>query len=269
MGSGLPEGVGTFAALGVASFGPIDLNTDSETYGYITTTPKKRWQHVDVLGVLRSLLLDAGLVDASVPLGFDTDVNAAALAMATHFSSVPGTRKALHSLAYVTVGTGIGVGLFSHSTLVHGASHPEAGHVYVPRAKGDGEEEFVGTCPWHGACLEGLCATGAIAARAGVESTALAQLKDSHRVWDIVAFYLAHLCLTLTLTMAPQVVVLGGGVMQRRILFPAIRKHFKSLLNGYVAVETVKDLEKYIVGPPTEEAPGVLGALHLALAAVE
>lgn len=139
----------------------------------------------------------------------------------------------------------------------------------MPRAKGDGEEEFAGTCPWHGGCLEGLCATGAIAARTGTAATALEELDDAEPVWSSVAFYLAHLCLTLTLTMAPQVVVLGGGVMQRKALLPAIREHFARLLNGYVAVATVADLERYIVAPPTEEAPGVLGAVRLATAALE
>jgi fructokinase len=206
-----------FAAIGVASFGPLDLTPASPTFGHITTTPKPGWQHADVLGPLRAAF-------PGIPIGFDTDVNAAAIGELRH-----GEHPAhVSSLAYVTVGTGVGVGLVVDRRSITGLLHPEMGHLRAPIHERDLAQRFEGTCPFHGACVEGLVSTGALCKRFGVSHDQLATVPDDDDRWDIVAFYLAHLCATLTLTVSPHVIVLSGGVMNRRSLFPRVRKQWLS-----------------------------------------
>ncbi len=240
-------------SVGIASFGPVDLDRSSRTYGFITSTPKPGWANTDIRGAV------AAAVGLEVPIGFDTDVNAAALAELRLRSSGAGT----DTLAYVTVGTGVGVGVVLGGTPLHGLVHPEGGHVRVPRAPGD--EAFPGTCPFHGACLEGLVANGALAARINKPHTALPALPDSHQVWEHFSFYLAQLCLSMTLLMSLHCIVLGGGVMQRKALFPKIRKHFLTLLAEYVKSPTLlRHTDRYIRGSEYGDDIGLLGAFQLA-----
>lgn len=246
-----------FGAIGVASFGPLDLAKDSSTYGHITTTPKPGWQHVDVLKPLRDAF-------PGVPIGFDTDVNAAAMGELRHGEHPPH----VSSLAYVTVGTGVGVGLVVERRTVTGLLHPEMGHLRAPLHESDLSARFEGTCPFHGACIEGLVSTGALCKRFGVSHERLADVPDDDERWDIVAFYLAHLCATLTLTVSPHVIVLSGGVMNRRSLFPRVRKHFLASINGYLKQLPVLETDAYIVPSVFGDTSGGIGALQLAAAAI-
>eukprot|EP01089_Gocevia_fonbrunei_P020489 TRINITY_DN7657_c0_g1_i1.p1 TRINITY_DN7657_c0_g1~~TRINITY_DN7657_c0_g1_i1.p1 ORF type:complete len:300 (-),score=54.84 TRINITY_DN7657_c0_g1_i1:3-902(-) len=236
-----------FDSLGIACFGPIDLDTNSSTYGYITTTPKKKWQNTDILGPFKIF---------NCPTAFDTDVNAPAAAHQNYNNA--------KTSVYVTVGTGVGVGLVVEGQPVHGILHPEMGHYFVPRSPND---TFEPTCDFHGGCLEGFVASGALSKRFGVDRTKLAEIPDSHDQWDHIAFYLAQLCITLILTVSPHVIVLGGGVMNRKILFPKIRTLVRELLNGYLKVDQITDptkMDKYIVESPFGNDAGIIGALQMA-----
>ncbi|KAF0686975.1 Aste57867_21267 [Aphanomyces stellatus] len=216
-----------FDAIGIASFGPVDLNPASETYGFITTTPKPQWANTDIVGAFQDKY-------PSVPINFETDVNAPAL-----FEAKFGGHGDVASLCYITVGTGIGVGVCIDGKPVHGMMHPEAGHMHVPLAPEDLAAGFGGICPFHGACAEGMAASGAIAARLQVERAALESVADNNPVWDTVAHYLAHVCVNLTLTVSPQVIVIGGGISKRPNLLPKIHAKFTAFLNGYVRTPPV------------------------------
>jgi len=239
--------------LGIACFGPVDLHTRSNTYGYITSTPKPGWQNVDVVGRFKAL---------GVPIAFQTDVNAAAMGEMAY-----GKHGDITSCVYVTVGTGIGGGVVVDGKAVTGILHPEAGHFKVPRHVND---NFEGTCPFHKDCVEGLSNTIAIGKRVGMDKTELASIPDSSPVWDFVAYYLAHLCVTMACVVSPHVIVLGGGVLQRSLLFPKIRKYFVAELNGYLRVPKMTEgVDKYIVpsifnAPGAQTTAGAVGALHLA-----
>jgi len=235
-------------AIGIGSFGPVDLNVDSKTYGYITSTPKPGWKYVDVLGPIKSL---------GLPIGISTDVNVAAVGELAY-----GDHGHISSCCYITVGTGIGVGVVVDGKPVTGLLHPEGGHFKPPRYPGD---TYEGNCSFHKDCTEGLANAGAIAARAGVDREALETIPDDHKVWDIEAFYLAHLCTVLTTVVSPQVIVLGGGVLRRKILFPKIREQFKIILNGYLQhPKLLENVDKYLVpsrfnvGKTTSGAVGTL-----------
>lgn len=238
------------AALGVASFGPVDLDPGSSTFGFITTTPKPGWRGVDLLGPLRRAL--------GVPLALDTDVNAAALAEQRW-----GSGRGLATLVYVTVGTGIGGGVVVDGRPLHGLVHPEMGHARVPHDRA--RDPFPGICPAHGDCWEGLAAAPAVAARWG---RAPATLPDDHPAWALEAHYLALGLANLVLTLSPQRLVLGGGVMARAQLYPLVRAGVSDLLAGYLASAALGDgLERYIVPPALGERAGLLGALLLAATA--
>ncbi len=230
------------AALGIGSFGPLDPDPDSPTYGYITTTPKPGWAHTDVAGTLRRAL--------NVPVAFDTDVNAAALGEQRW-----GAGRGLHTFVYLTIGTGIGGGVIVNGQRHHGRQHPEIGHLFIPRLPGD---DRPGHCPFHGDCLEGLASGPAIAARWGRPAP---ELPPDHPAWDEVAHYLAFGLANLILTLSPQRLILGGGVMHQTHLFPRIRRHMAACINGYVALP---DLDTFIVPPALGDRAGVLGALALA-----
>lgn len=232
-------------SLGVGNFGPVDLNLQSETYGYITTTPKKGWSNINMVG-----MLSKGL---NIPIGFDTDVNASALGESTW-----GATKGLETSIYITIGTGIGVGVIVNNQLLHGMLHPEAGHVLINKREDD---MLKSKCPYHINCLEGLAAGPAIEARWGKKAQELTHQKE---VWELEADYIAQGIVSYILTLSPQKIVLGGGVMHQRQLFPLIRIKVKELLNGYIDTEEIRNINDYIVPSDLEGNQGILGCLELA-----
>lgn len=232
-------------ALGIGSFGPIDLHKKSPTYGYITSTPKKPWTDYDIVGNFRKEL--------ACPIEFDTDTNAAALGEACF-----GITKGLDNSMYITIGTGVGVGIFVENRLLHGMLHPEAGHIILARHP---EDTYKGKCPFHANCFEGLAAGPAIEERYGRKAIELADRDD---VWEMEAFYIAQALVNYTLTVSPKRIVLGGGVMHQKQLFPLIRQQFKNLLNGYVKTKELEDLDTYIVPSVLHDNQGILGCLKLA-----
>jgi fructokinase len=236
-------------AIGIGSFGPIDIALSSPTYGYVTTTPKRGWSNTDFLGTLKRFF--------SVPFGWDTDVNAAA------YGEVKwGAAQGLSSCLYITVGTGIGVGVYSEGRLVHGLVHPEGGHVLTRRHP---EDDFAGICLYHGDCLEGLAAGPAIEARWGKKGY---ELPAEHKAWEMEAFYIAQSITQSILLLSPQKVILGGGVMQQPQLFPLIREAVRRNLNGYVSSSAILDhIDAYITAPGLGQQAGICGALALGLAA--
>ncbi len=238
---------GPLASIGVASFGPVDLHPGSPTYGYITNTPKPQWAQTNLVGALASLF--------ACPIGFDTDVNGAALGEARW-----GAGRDARVLVYVTIGTGLGGGILIDGKPVHGLLHPEMGHIRVVKHSTDAD--FAGACPFHGDCLEGLASGPAIAARWG---TSLDKLPPDHPGWERQAHYLAHLCANLLLTVSADRILLGGGVMQTPALFPRVRAETLALLNGYLAVT---DLDGIIQPPALGQQAGLAGAFALALAAL-
>jgi len=248
-----------FHALGIASFGPVELDKTSQYYGHITTTPKPKWGMAPILKAFESF---------QVPIGFDTDVNAAAVSEHVIGNHGKGNRP-IPSVAYITVGTGIGVGLVLGGKPVHGLVHPEGGHLIVGRCQGD--ENFVSTCPWHKACVEGFASIGALSARIGKPASELPNLPDDDIIWEICAHYLAVLSANLVLTVSPSVIVFGGGVMNRKCLYPLIRKKTLELLNGYInsPLLTPERIDEYIVSSPFGSESGIVGALTLAKVAYQ
>ncbi|GMX61141.1 fructokinase GmuE [Paenibacillus elgii] len=238
-------------AIGIGSFGPIDIRPGSPTYGYVTTTPKPGWGNVDFLGTLRR--------EFDVPYGWNTDVNAAAFGEAAW-----GTAKGLKSCLYYTVGTGIGIGVFLEGRLVQGLVHPEGGHMLTRRHPGD---DFAGLCPYHGDCLEGMASGPAIEARWNVKGH---ELPSNHPAWEMEAYYIAQSITGAVLLNSPEKVILGGGVMQQSQLFPLIREAVKANLNGYVSAgEIVERMDEYIVPPGLGQQAGLCGAFALGLAALQ
>ncbi len=236
------------AAIGIGSFGPVDLNSQSPTYGYITTTPKPGWAQVDLRGGIQRAL--------NVPVAFDTDVNVAALG--EHYW-VPENRT-LDPLLYMTVGTGIGVGVMINGQLLHGLLHPEAGHMLLPRDPQ--RDPFKGACPFHGDCFEGLACGPAMAKRWGQRAETL---PSDHPAWDLEAHYIALAVVNLTLVTAPQRIVIGGGVMQQTGLIEKVRREVVELLNGYLQSDRItRDIDHFIVLPALGNQSGMLGAIALA-----
>ncbi len=239
--------IGTLAAIGVGSFGPVDLHEGSPTWGYITTTPKAGWERTDVAGRLKREL--------GVPVAFDTDVNAAAMGEARW-----GAARGLDSFVYLTVGTGIGGGGLLGGRPMHGLVHPEMGHMLLPRDRA--ADPFPGMCPFHGGCLEGLASGPALLARWG---QAAERLPEGHPAWALEARYLALAVVNLVCTLSPQRIILGGGVMDQGHLFPLIRREVVALLNGYLrAAEILEGIDSYIVPPGLGNRSGRLGALAMA-----
>lgn len=236
------------AAVGVASFGPVDLRRGSDTYGFITSTPKPGWTNADVVGALRQA--------ADVPIGFDTDVNGAALGEARW-----GAAADVPSCAYVTVGTGVGGGGMVDGQLLHGLLHPEMGHLQVVRHPDDA---YAGGCPFHGDCVEGMAAGPALQERWGAPAQYLAG-DDLRRAVDIEAHYLAQLAAAMTYILSPERLVFGGGVMHLDGLLDGLRSHLLVRLNGYLRVPEITDhVEGYVVAPALGDRAGVLGAIALA-----
>ena len=231
-------------ALGVGSFGPLDLNPTSATYGYITETPKAGWRHYPLMPALLHAL--------RVPGCMDTDVNAAALCEAEM-----GAARGLRNCVYITVGTGIGAGVYCEGNLVHGLMHPEWGHMLLRPHPDDPMPR--GVCPYHEGCLEGLASGPSMERRWGVSAR---ELPADHPAWRIEAHYLAQLCVTALMTVSPEKILLGGGVMGQKQLFPLIRRETERLLNGYLAC--ARGLDTLIAPPECYPDSGLLGALLLA-----
>lgn len=272
-----------FDGLGIATFGPVDLDPTSSTYGFITHSPKPGWADVNVLGFLTANL------PRDLPVGFDTDVNAPAMAEfaamkrdaeaaaaeaddddADDDTPLPDPTEGITNLAYVTVGTGVGVGLVCNNQPVHGLSHPEAGHIRVARLHSDGlpgePGAFPGVCAYHGDCIEGMAGAAAIAARCGCKVSELVAVVDSHPAWDAAAHYVAGLCATLVMVASPQRIVLGGGVLQRKTLIAKIRAHLKKQLGGYVRhdfVTSKRGLVEFVAPSRWGNDAGIVGALTL------
>lgn len=238
-------------ALGIGCFGPIDLHINSATYGFITTTPKLDWRDYNILGQLED--------QVKVPVGFDTDVNGAALA-----EFMWGRAKGVQSCVYLTVGTGIGGGAIIDRKLVHGLLHPEMGHI-MPRRHH--QDHFKGICPHHGDCLEGLASGPAIEKRTGMKGE---DLQDkSAATWEIISNYLAQAVVNCILILSPQKVILGGGVMKHDHLFPIIRNEVKQLMNSYLPKEELlAGINDYIVYPGLGEDAGLFGGFALAIQAL-
>jgi len=238
-------------ALGIGSFGPVDLHPESDTYGYITATPKLAWQNTPLLAPFKEAL--------GIPVGFDTDVNGAA-----YGESVFGAGQGCKSLLYVTIGTGIGGGIVLDGQLVHGMLHSEMGHILLRQEPDDPAPK--GFCPFHEGCLEGLASGPALEKRWGRPGK---ELPDDHPAWDLEARYLAQMCADAVMFLSPEMIILGGGVMHQRQLFPKIRAYTKALMNGYIQAKPVLGgLEDYIVPPALGDRAGVTGALLLARDAI-
>lgn len=231
-------------ALGVACFGPVCLDKNNEKYGYITSTPKLAWRDYNIVGALSKAL--------NVPIGFDTDVNGSCLGEATF-----GSAKGLKNVVYLTIGTGIGAGEMVDGKLLHGNLHPEAGHMPMRRHP---EDKYEGKCPYHKDCFEGLAAGPAIEARWGRSAK---ELSDDQKVWDMEGWYIAEALVTYILTLAPEKIILGGGVMHQTQLFPIIRKYVKEMINGYIDTPEVADIDNYIVPAGLNADQGIIGCLVL------
>lgn len=233
-------------ALGIGCFGPVDLNRGSQTYGYITTTPKLAWKNYNICGYFAEKL--------RIPVGFDTDVNGSMLGEAAW-----GCAQGLDTAIYITVGTGIGVGVLAGGKLLHGMLHPEGGHILLPRRADD---TYEGKCPYHGTCLEGLAAGPAIEARWGKKAEELA---DRPEVWELEAHYLAYAVTNYIMILSPQKIILGGGVMHQEQLLPLVREKVKKMLGGYILTKELEDMDSYIVLPSLNDDQGILGALKLGI----
>jgi len=237
---------GSLDALGIASFGPLELDKASPHYGYITRTPKPHWSHTDMLGILGREL--------SVASAIDTDVNCAALSEAKW-----GAAKGTNSSIYVTVGTGIGAGIIVDGKLLHGINHPEVGHMVVGIAAED--TNFKGTCSFHSDCLTSFAVGPAIEARWGTRAE---NLPPNHEAWRLEADYLAAMCLNLTFTLAPEKIILAGGVMEQLHLIDLVRDRFLKKVGGYLAqFDHRQDIDSYIVGPKLQKS-GLSGAFLMA-----
>jgi fructokinase len=239
------EREGPVDAIGIGSFGPVDLTPSSRTWGHITTTTKPGWAHTDVGPEIGRRL--------SVPVAFDTDVNAAALGEHRW-----GAAQGLDTFCYVTVGTGIGGGAVVGGKLLHGLVHPEFGHLRIPHDRG--RDPFPGVCPYHGDCWEGLASGPAVEARWGRPA---AELGADQPAWQLEAHYLALGLVSAICVLSPERIVLGGGVMNAPGLLALVRREIDSLLNGYVGNDALA-ADDYVTRPVLGHRSGVLGAIALA-----
>ena len=236
-------------ALGVAAFGPVDVKPESETYGYILDTPKLAWRHKDFLGRLKDEL--------KVPMGLDTDVNGSCLGEVTY-----GCAKGLDSVIYITIGTGVGVGVCINGKLLHGMLHPEGGHILLARHEDDPKG---GICPYHKNCLEGFASGPSIEARWGKKAV---ELVDRPEVWEMESYYIAQALVDYIVLLSPQKIILGGGVMHQEQLFPMIRQKVKEMLNGYIKTKELEDMDSYIVPASLHDDQGIMGCIKLGLNAL-
>jgi fructokinase len=232
--------------IGLGCFGPIDLNENSDTYGFITSTPKLAWANYNIVGELKKHF--------DLPIAFDTDVNGAALGEVM-FGSSPD----LSSVVYMTIGTGIGAGALIDGKLVHGILHPEMGHMFVKRHPTD---QFKGTCPYHGDCLEGLAAGPAIEQRWNTKGE---DLVGTHKAWELEAFYIASGLVNIMTILSPERIILGGGVSKQNHLIEKVRKQFTELSNSYIKAEQLDEMDEYIVYASLGDDAGIKGAIALAI----
>lgn len=234
-------------AIGVGSFGPVDLKPSSPTWGYITATPKPLWQDTKVAGYFRDEL--------GAPVAFDTDVNAAA-----YGEYLWGAAKGLKDFVYITVGTGIGGGVFSNGSLVHGLQHPELGHLKVPREASD---LFGGSCPYHKDCLEGMASGTAMGARWKARAETLG---EGHEAWELEARYLARAFAAYVFILSPERILMGGGVGLRPGLAERVSVLLGEELGGYVpALTDSARLAKFVARPELGSEAGLIGSAALAL----
>ncbi|MCR5278185.1 MAG: ROK family protein [Lachnospiraceae bacterium] len=231
-------------ALGIGCFGPICLDKTSPEYGSITSTPKLEWKNYPIVNEFKKAL--------GVPIGFDTDVNAACLGEATF-----GCAKGLKNVIYLTIGTGIGAGIIVEGNLLHGNLHPEAGHIQLRRHPDD---KYDGKCPYHLDCFEGLAAGPAIEERWHKPAKELA---EESIVWEIEAYYIAQALATYILILAPDKIILGGGVMHQMQLFKLVRRYVKEILAGYIQTNAIEDIDNYIVPASLHDEQGIIGGLCL------
>lgn len=222
-------------SLGIACFGPVDLNEQSDTYGYITRTPKEGWSYCDFVGPFKEL---------GVPIGFDTDVNGA-----VYGEALAGAAKGCDTAIYITIGTGIGVGVYMGGKLAHGLMHPEAGHILLNRHPDD---HYEGCCAFHKNCFEGLASGPSIMKRWGKPAY---ELYDQDKVWDIESYYIAQAITDYILCYSPEKIILWGGVMHKEGLLKNITEKVLENLGGYVLIG-----DEYIVTPGLGENTGVIGA---------
>lgn len=232
-------------ALGIACFGPVELNEESNEYGCITSTPKIAWRNIPIVHKFKEAL--------HCPVGFDTDVNGSVLGEATF-----GQAKEKKNVMYITIGTGIGAGIILEGNLVHGMLHPEAGHMLMRPRKDD---HYEGGCVYHKNCFEGMAAGPAIEKRwrkKGVE------LADQKEVWDLEAYYIAQAICNYIMILSPEMVILGGGVMHQEQLFPLIRENVLEMVAGYIQTKELADIEHFIVTASLHDDQGIMGCLELA-----
>ncbi|MFC2010012.1 ROK family protein [Chloroflexota bacterium] len=235
------------AGIGIASFGPVNLDRNSPDYGYITHTPKPGWSNTDFVETVNSAL--------NIPVAFDTDVNGAALG-----EHLWGAAQGLNTFIYLTVGTGIGGGGMVNGELIHGLVHPEMGHVRIPHNRQS--DPFEGCCPYHGDCLEGLACGKAMELRWG---TPCEDLPADHPAWEMEAHYLALGLNNFICTLSPQRIIIGGGLMKHPSLLTIVRQNVIDLLNGYInSPQITENIEEYIISPSLGDLSGVLGAIGLA-----
>jgi len=241
--------LGQLAALGIGSFGPVELNRDSPAFGCIKKTPKPAWSNTPIVSFFKDAL--------GIPVAFETDVNAAALGEYT-----TGVAQDCDYFVYVTVGTGIGAGVLVQGKPLQGIAHPEIGHMLITRHPLDVPN--ISSCPFHDCCVEGLASGSALNLRftEGVQ-----WLPEDHLIWEIESHYLALLCTNLTQTFAPKKIVLGGGVMKQKHLLPKIRKEFLRLINGYAHEQVIEHIDEYLIFASPSGLAGVKGALVLAASA--
>ena len=240
----------TVDALGIASFGPVELDPKAPNYGYITTTTKVAWRNFDMAGSFARSL--------KCPIGFDTDVNGSVLGEVTF-----GQARGKSCVIYLTIGTGVGAGIYIEDKLLHGMLHPEAGHVLIEKRNGDA---YAGKCPYHRNCLEGLAAGPALEERWGKKAVDLA---DKTEVWQLEADYIAQALTGYVLTLSPEMIILGGGVMHQKQLFPLIRAKVTEFLGGYIQAEELRDMDHYIVPASLHDDQGIMGCLELARRALQ
>ena len=240
------------SAIGLAMFGPLDLDRHSPTYGYLKATPKKGWGNTDLLTPLKQAF--------GVPIGLDTDVNGAA-----YGEYLWGAAQGLDTFLYLTIGTGIGGGVMANGALLHGQSHPEAGHILIPHDRR--KDPFPGGCQFHQDCFEGLASGPAMQSRWGQPAETL---PEDHPAWALEAQYIAEAVMNFIQTISPQKVILGGGVMNASWLFPLIRQHLQSRMGGYLRHPNLQEkIMDYVVPPALGSRAGVLGAIGLAKHALD
>jgi fructokinase len=238
---------GKLSALGIACFGPLDPEPASPTFGFILPTTKPNWSNTNIVGKMKSAF--------DVPIAFDTDVNGAALGEWTW-----GAAQGLYTFIYLTIGTGVGGGGLVNGKLLHGLLHPEMGHIRLPHDLQ--RDPFEGICPFHKDCFEGLASGPAIEQRWGQKAETLA---PNHPAWDLEAHYIALALANFIVTLSPQRIIIGGGVMTQDFLFPMIRQKVKETLNNYVQSSAVGEMiDDYIVPPALGARSGMLGAIALA-----